>query len=168
MVILVLGTNDSKDYNWQSEGSFEAALGSYIDEVRVAGSPHLHIVLGTPPPTFPEPLRWKRGRTYNSTAFNIRMDRVRGSIRDCVFSVAEEHNVTLLDLYGEIESRAEFLVEAGLRMEVGTATVDDVAVVKTYYHDGVHPLSPTHDIIEAAVRNVVISLLNESLNTSSA
>jgi lysophospholipase L1-like esterase len=165
VVVFILGTNDSKDYNWQGSDAFEEALFQYMEEIMDAGHSKLEVIVAAPPPVYPNPLHFSVATSHipqTSTAFRIRMDRVRNEIRDSVTAVAEDLGITFLDLYSSVLSSIPELDNAGMRMERGQASADDAALVKKYYHDGVHPYSPTHEIITAAVRDAIVWALNQT------
>lgn len=164
VVVFILGTNDSKDYNWQSSAAFEEALVQYMEEITDAGHPKLEVILAAPPPVYANPLHFNIASQapQTTTAFHVRMDRLRNEIRNSVTAVAEDFGITFLDLYSSVLSAIPELDLAGMRMEQGTATVEDAVLVKKYYHDGVHPHSPTHEIVTAAVRDAIIWALNQT------
>lgn len=166
VVVIILGTNDAKDYNWKGPEAFEGALASYVDELRGLSHPFLDIMIGTPPPVFPNPQTWRPGQRPNHTAYHIPIRRVREEIRDSVIAVSEQTNTALVDIYQEVAEKLDSLVDAGARMEAGIATSNDVALVRHYYVDGVHPYTPTHEFVTAAVRDRLISLINSTVARS--
>lgn len=85
IVIIELGTNDSKQQNWQYKSDFKA---DYLAMIRsfqnLSSSPRIYICI--PPPAF-------------SRNFDIDPEVVKNEIVPLVNEIAKEANATVIDLY---------------------------------------------------------------------
>ena len=100
--ILMLGTNDSKPYNWDAQ-RYEAQLSEWITELGDSGDDH-RLVLMTPPYTCP-------ARGKKEVAFDISNEVIRDEIRPIVMRAAEEHDLQVIDLYSFTEGHGEWLAD---------------------------------------------------------
>lgn len=105
-VVILLGTNDSKDVNWQSGEAFVQQYRELIEAYRTLPSAP-RIVLCTPPCGF-EPIH----RFYYVTN-DAKLDRIP-EIADLVRTVAADEGLTLVDLYALTEGRRELFGPDGL------------------------------------------------------
>ncbi|WP_338868222.1 GDSL-type esterase/lipase family protein [Spirosoma sp. SC4-14] len=85
IVIIEFGTNDSKQQNWQHKSDFKA---DYLAMIRsfqnLSSSPRVYVCI--PPPAF-------------SQNFDVDPDVVKNEIVPLVNEIANETNVTIIDLY---------------------------------------------------------------------
>ena len=100
--LLMLGTNDSKPYNWDAE-RYEAQLSEWIAELKEGGE-DLRLILMTPPYTCPA-----KGR--KEVAFDISNEVIRDEIRPTVLRAAEDNHLQVIDLYAFTEGHGEWLAD---------------------------------------------------------
>lgn len=98
LYLIMLGTNDSKPYNWKGE-QFERELLAWIETIRTEDS-HRDVVLMMPPKAFPI----KKGKV----AFDISNDTISGELYQIILRVAEREKVPLIDLYALTSEHPEF------------------------------------------------------------
>lgn len=121
-VVILLGTNDSKDCNWISEDVFQQQYRELIAEYR-ALSPHPRILICTPPCAF-SPIN----RFFYITN-DAKIERIP-VIADAVRNVAEETGAELVDLYALTEGKRELFGPDGLHPSAEGAKVIAEAVSK--------------------------------------
>lgn len=92
--LLMLGTNDSKPYNWNA-GRFEKELGEWVDELQAGEWPH-RVLLMTPPCAFP-------ARGKSEVGFDISAEVIRDEVRPIVLRTAAEKRIDVVDLYSQTE-----------------------------------------------------------------
>jgi len=94
IIVIELGTNDSKPQNWKYKDEF---YGDYVDMVRVfkKACPHAAILVGRPTPV------------YNDWPQSITGSIVRDEIIPLIDSVSKTENVILLDNYTPFLNHAE-------------------------------------------------------------
>ncbi len=115
-VVILLGTNDSKDYNWISPDLFRQQYAELISEYRsLSSSPR--ILICTPPCAFPP----------DSPVFSVtndtKIDRI-SEIADSVRAVAESEHTDLVDLHVLTDGRRELFGPDGLHPNaVGAAAI---------------------------------------------
>lgn len=115
VVVILLGTNDSKDVNWISEEAFGQQYRELIGEYRTLSS-RPRILVCTPPRAFVPANRFFR--IMNDAKF----DRVP-VIAELVRNAAEKTGVELVDLYKMTEDRRELLGPDGLHPSAAGARV---------------------------------------------
>ena len=130
-VVILLGSNDSKDANWISEEAFRQQYRELIDEYRALPS-RPRILLCTPPCAFPPINR------FFTITNDAKLDRIL-EIAAQVRAVAEERNLETVDLYAQTEGRRELFGPDGLHPNAAGARLiaDTVyrALNKKYDHD---------------------------------
>ena len=137
-VVILLGTNDSKDENWQTGEAFVQQYKELIEAYRTLPSTP-QIVLCTPPCGF-EPIH----RLFYVTN-DAKLDRIP-EIADLVRTVAADEELPLVDLYALTEGRRELFGPDGLHPfpagasviadAVGQAIMQSVLMArKQYNHD---------------------------------
>ena len=100
--ILMLGTNDSKPYNWDAQ-RYETQLSEWISELKeVDGAGRL--ILMTPP--FTCPVKGKK-----EVAFDILNEVIRDEIRPIVMRTAAENDLQVIDLYAFTEGHGEWFAD---------------------------------------------------------
>ncbi len=125
-VVILLGTNDSKDNNWISAAAFRRQYTELIAAYR-ALSPAPRIVIGTPPCAF-KPIK----RFFYITN-DAKLDRVP-EIAEEIKTIAAENGVELVDLYAVTQGRRELFGPDGLHPNTGGAKVIAEAVFRTLCH----------------------------------
>lgn len=97
VVILQIGSNDSKSYNWKGVDGFvkdyETLLESYIN---LSSKPTVYIC--TPPPAFE-----KDGKVR----YDIEKDVIADEIVPAVRKIAESYGIEIIDLYDMFDGRPE-------------------------------------------------------------
>ena len=106
IVIILLGTNDSKDVNWVSPEAFEQQYAELIDEYRAISSKP-RIVICTPPCAF------KPVNRFFYITNDAKLERVP-EIADLVRTVAATNSCELVDLYKLTEGHRELFGADGL------------------------------------------------------
>ena len=96
--ILMLGTNDSKPYNWNREG-YEAAMKGLAAQIRRC-CPDARLVLAVPPRAFPQ--------DDGKIAFDIQNDVIKDFIRPFLIDLAPNMSAELVDLYEFTEYHPEY------------------------------------------------------------
>ena len=114
-VVILLGTNDSKDANWISEEAFLRQYRELIDEYRELPSKP-RILLCTPPCAF-API--KRFFAITNDAKRDRIPEIAALVR----AVAEEQSLETVDLYTLTEGRRELLGPDGLHPNAAGARI---------------------------------------------
>ena len=100
--LLMLGTNDSKPYNWDAK-RYEAQLTEWIEELMEGKGDH-QVILMTPPYTCP-------ARGQKKVAFDISNEVIRDEIRPILLRAAQENNLPVIDLYTFTEGHGEWLAD---------------------------------------------------------
>lgn len=97
VVVVMLGTNDSKDVNWKYEAFFKDDLRTIVNSF-LSLSPAPNVYLATPIPGF-------------GTAFNINPDRVETLVGPRVRELANELNVQGIDTFTSFIGRDDLFVD---------------------------------------------------------
>ena len=128
-VVILLGTNDSKDTNWISEEAFRQQYRELIDEYRELPSKP-RILICTPPCAF-TPIN--RFFTITNDAKLNRITEIAALAR----AVAEERNLETVDLYAQTEGRREYFSPDGLHPNAAGARLiaDTVYRALKYQND---------------------------------
>ena len=126
-VVILLGTNDSKDANWISDEAFRQQYRELIDEYRALPSKP-RILLCTPPCAF-APIN----RFFYITN-DAKLDRIP-EIAALVRSVAEEQSLETVDLYARTEGRRELFGPDGLHPNAAGARLIADTVYRALNND---------------------------------
>ena len=102
IVILMLGTNDSKPYNWNRE-RYEAQLDQRVKELKVWPSIK-RLILMCPPYTCP-------ANGSDVVAFDILNETIRDEINPIVKKCAADNEVECIDLYALTDGHSEYFVD---------------------------------------------------------
>lgn len=102
LIVLMLGTNDSKPYNWDRE-RFGREYEELVLELKNRPWPH-RLVLMTPPKAFPD-------EKTGAVAFDILDPNIQQEIRPLVFSMGEEYGLQVVDLYALTEEHPEYFCD---------------------------------------------------------
>lgn len=102
IVIIMLGTNDSKPYNWDEE-RYRTQLKAFLQEYKnLPGQPTVYVM--QPSKCFPDE---KKGKI----AFDIDNDVIAGQIHESVLEVAKEVGVNVIDIYKLTEEHPEWFAD---------------------------------------------------------
>lgn len=100
IVVLMLGSNDSKPNNWHGIDAFKAAYGKIIDSyLSLESKPKVYIM--TPPPVFPS----KSGKVL----YDLDATLISGDITLAVKQLAEEKGLTLIDMNAVFADRSDLM-----------------------------------------------------------
>ncbi len=102
LIVLMLGTNDSKPYNW-NEPRFMREYEKLITELLSPAMPP-RLVLMVPPKAFPE-------EETGITAFDTQDDVIRDNIRPIILSLDEKYSLPVIDLYAFTETHPEWFLD---------------------------------------------------------
>ena len=94
VIILALGTNDSKPQNWRYREQFAGDLRALLDHFAARPS-HPKIWVCFPPPVY-------------ETKWGINEDTVSGEIIPLIKQIAKERNVPTIDLHQALSDRPEY------------------------------------------------------------
>lgn len=101
IVVIMLGTNDSKPYNWVDEDSFVSDYEKIIRSYQALDSkPKIYI--GIPPQTFP---------VLGKVRYEIDGDAVIEKVCPAVRRVAKEMNLPIIDINGLLKDKPELFVD---------------------------------------------------------
>lgn len=125
--LFMLGTNDSKPYNWNAK-NYEANVREMLEDLKATGG---RVVVLFPPKAFPN----KKGKI----AFDISDDVIKNEIIPILGRLAEEYNLSVIDLYKYTEGHPEYFV------------------------DGVHPNAPGNSAIASFVFSKLRDLWDDNL-----
>lgn len=99
IVLLMLGTNDSKPYNYRGQEAYAEDMKRILTEYRaLPSSPRVYLV--TPPPAF--------SVNGKPVAFDIRADVIENELCPAVKELANAEKVSCVDLYAACENRSEW------------------------------------------------------------
>ena len=121
IVIILLGTNDSKDVNWVSPEAFEQQYSELINEYRTISS-NPRIIICTPPCAF------KPVNRFFYITNDAKIERVP-EIANLVRNVATNNSCELVDLYKLTEGRRELFGPDGLH----PSTIGAKAIAEEIY-----------------------------------
>lgn len=121
LIVLMLGTNDSKPYNW-SEERFAREYGELVRELKDMPWPH-RLVLMTPPKAFPE-------EKTGVIGFDIENEPICDKIRPLILSLGEKVGVQVIDLYALTEEHPEYFVDGVHPNELGNRVIAEHLVKK--------------------------------------
>lgn len=102
IILMMLGTNDSKPYNWNRE-RYEAQLDQRVKEIK-ANPAVKRLILLCPPYACP-------ADGSDVVAFDISGEIIRDDIAPMVKKCAEENGVECLDLYTLTEGHSEYFMD---------------------------------------------------------
>ena len=115
IIIIKLGTNDSKPQNWKYKAEFESDYRAFIQSFKnLPGKKKIYIC--TPIPVFKD-------------TWGITENVVKDEIIPMVKKIAKEEKVTLIDLYTPMIGKGD-LVPDGVHPDAGGATIMAQAVYK--------------------------------------
>ena len=99
LILLMLGTNDAKPYNW-NEKRFIREYEVLLRDLMETGWMH-RLVLMTPPKAFPD-------EKTGITGYDIDPGPIEGSIRQSVHSLGERYGLQVIDLFALTEDHPEY------------------------------------------------------------
>lgn len=101
IVILMLGTNDTRTGNWKGSESFSEEYGDLIDTyLNLSSSPK--VILMTPPPTY---------SFLGKVQYNISATLVQNEVNEAVKLLAEIKGIECIDLYAVFEGKKELYTD---------------------------------------------------------
>ena len=100
IILLMLGTNDTKPYNWNRE-RYEAQLDLRVKELKASGA---RLILMCPPFACPAD-----GST--EVAFDIKGETIRDEVVPIVKKCAQENQVECIDLYELTDGHGEYFAD---------------------------------------------------------
>lgn len=122
IVVFMMGTNDSKPYNWIGEEAFREALETLLDSYE-AGEKQPAIYLCTPAKAY-----FTQAGAGATTAFDIQpgvVDSIAGIVRE----VAEERGYPLIDIHALTAENPQWFEEDGVHPDK-----DGAAAIATAVH----------------------------------
>lgn len=102
IVIFMLGTNDTKPYNW-NRGRFEAQLDQRVKEIKAVPSVK-RLILMCPPYACPVD-------GADAVAFDVINETIRDDVNPIVKKCAEENGAECIDLYALTDGHGEYFVD---------------------------------------------------------
>lgn len=102
IVIFMLGTNDTKPYNW-NRGRFEAQLDQRVKEIKAVPSVK-RLILMCPPYACPVD-------GADSVAFDVINETIRDDVNPIVKKCAEENGAECIDLYALTDGHGEYFAD---------------------------------------------------------
>ena len=102
IVIFMLGTNDTKPYNW-NRGRFEAQLDQRVKEIKAVPSVK-RLILMCPPYACPVD-------GADSVAFDVINETIRDDVNPIVKKCAEENGAECIDLYALTDGHSEYFAD---------------------------------------------------------
>ena len=131
-VVILLGTNDSKDVNWISAAAFRQQYAELIAAYR-ALSPAPRIVICTPPCAF------KPFNRFFHITNDAKLDRIP-EIAEEIKTIAAENGTELVDLYALTQGKRDLFSPDGLHPNAAGAKVIAEAVFRALCdHPGKEP-----------------------------
>lgn len=101
IVVIMLGTNDSKPYNWKGKDAYIADYSKLIDSYLLLDS-HPDIYVVAPPPAFP---------LEGEVMFDISKELLAGDIRDASSEIAASKNLHFIDMCAAFSGRPELFID---------------------------------------------------------
>lgn len=93
IVIIMLGTNDTKPYNWRGSDAYRESLRSIVNAYQ-ARPVKPRIILAAPPPAY-------------SSMFDIRGEVLRDEMRAAVKELAEQEDIEFSDVFETLDGHPE-------------------------------------------------------------
>ena len=172
LVLLLMGTNDSKPRHWRGSDAFRAALVSMATEFAAMPSQPI-VVLLTPPPAFADPRKLLlRTEVSRNRALKFLGGINNSRIRESIVPVIREAPALLgpefavVDTNEMFEQRLSDLFVAAAKMtssadDQGREVADGARRVAEYFHDGIHPTRKTHDMLATWVMEKLVSMFDD-------
>jgi lysophospholipase L1-like esterase len=119
IIIMKLGTNDSKMVHWKNKANFEGDLNTFIDEFRLM-NPTVKIYLCLPLPAFDKKTKQlSNGESISGT-------RILNEIIPIIGKVTREQGLPLIDLNTPFISHPEYFPDGVHPNEAGAAALANV------------------------------------------
>lgn len=97
IVVIMLGTNDSKNFNWKNKEVFKTQYGALLDTYAgLSSKPKIYVI--APPPVFP---------VNGKINYNMQPDIIDGDISDAIRELAEEKGFYLIDMNEAFRGKPE-------------------------------------------------------------
>lgn len=116
LIVLMLGTNDSKPINWEAE-RFAREYGALVRELTALPWPH-RVALMTPPRAFPE-------EKLGIIPFEIDDDVIRDRICPLVRALSADYALPLVDLYAWTEGHPEYFIDGVHPNTIGNRAIGE-------------------------------------------
>ena len=100
IILLMLGTNDTKPYNWNRE-RYEAQLDQRVKELKASGA---RLILMCPPFACPTD-------GSEEVAFDIKNETIRDEVVPIVKKCAQDNQVECIDLYALTDGHGEYFAD---------------------------------------------------------
>lgn len=167
IAIVMLGTNDSKEWDNATMPYFQRLLKQFIDNLRNR-NPSIDVIIMSPPPCYPEPAIFENTATCRAV-YSINCSVVRHQVREACRAVCSNHaaaGLTFVDLFGELvhHSHADVeKLEAHFKLGVCSEGLSEFHRkslsfgITSLFSDGVHP---THLVSDRIARIAVAPVLN--------
>jgi alpha-L-fucosidase 2 len=111
VIVIKLGTNDSKPWNWNEE-NYVKDLQSMLDTLKtIPTKPSIYLCLPAP--------------AYNN-AWGIRDSVIRNGVIPSIEKVAQANNLTVIDLYKPLSNHVEFFPDSIHPNEAGARVMAEV------------------------------------------
>ena len=101
IVVIMLGTNDTRTGNWHGADAYKQAYGEIIDSYLALPS-EPQVIIMTPPPAF---------EFGGFVWYNIDKELVRTEVNAVVRQLAEEKTLTLVDLYSAFDGKKNLFAD---------------------------------------------------------
>ncbi len=112
LVILMLGTNDTKPYNWKDRSKFKADMKAMIDTLRsLPAKPEIWLMLPTP---------------VTSHAFFIDGSIIDSEIVPAVRELAQEESLPFVDLNTPFQGKEQYFMDTVHPTEQGDSIIADI------------------------------------------
>ncbi len=114
LVILMLGTNDSKPYNWTDRSKFKADMKAMIDTLRsLPARPEIWLMLPTP---------------VTSHAFFIDGGIIDSEIVPGIRELAQEESLPIVDLNTPFQGKEQYFMDTVHPTEQGDSIIADIVM----------------------------------------
>ena len=101
IVVIMLGTNDTRTGNWHGLDAYVEAYGAIIDSYLQLSS-HPQVILMAPPPAF---------SFAGKVRYHINANLVKSEVNEGVRRLAEEKGLTFIDLYEVFDGKANLFAD---------------------------------------------------------
>ena len=120
IVVIMLGTNDTRTGNWHGQDAFVQAYGAILDSyIQLPSSPE--VIIMAPPPAF---------SFVGKVRYHIDATLVKNEVNAGVRLLAEEKGLTFVDLYEVFDGKSNLFVD-GVHPSAKGATLLAETVYKT-------------------------------------
>ena len=132
LVVIMLGTNDANAQNWKGKDTFYSEYRELLSSYQTTeGHPAIYIM--TPPPLFSE---------EDGSLMNMNLK----DVRECVFQLAADMSLSVIDLFKETQNHLDWFQADGLHpnakgaMEIAHIVYQHISNVCVLFHLQIKPL----------------------------